>query len=64
MKTIPVLHVMVEAGDTLSHIAAVVYGDDRRWPEIFAANRHVIEDPNLIYPGQVLIIPNKRSLNE
>ena len=47
----------VESGDTLTKIAAEHYGDGSRWPEIFEANRPLIEDPDLIYPGQVLRIP-------
>jgi nucleoid-associated protein YgaU len=29
------------------------------WPRVYAANRRIIgEDPNLIFPGQQLIIPD------
>jgi len=33
-------------------------GDMKRHPEIFEANRPMLEDPDEIYPGQVLRIPN------
>lgn len=47
----------VQKGDTLSGIAREQYGDATRYPEIFEANRPMLKDPNLIYPGQVLRIP-------
>ena len=33
------------------------YGDPWKWKRIYRANRDKIEDPDLIYPGQRLIIP-------
>lgn len=48
----------VQPGDTLSGIAAEQLGDAARWPEIFALNRHIVEDPNKIFPGQVLTLPD------
>ncbi len=47
----------VEKGDTLSAIAKKVYGDANRYPEIFEANKPMLKSPDLIYPGQVLRIP-------
>lgn len=47
----------VEKGDTLSKIAKVHYGDAMKYPVIFEANRPMLEDPDKIYPGQVLRIP-------
>jgi nucleoid-associated protein YgaU len=47
----------VVASDTLSAIAQQVYGDASQWPRIFEANRDQIFNPNLIFPGQVLRIP-------
>ena len=47
----------VEPGDTLSKIAASVYGDASQWRVVHDANRHTINDPDLIHPGQVLRIP-------
>ncbi|MBX7058428.1 MAG: hypothetical protein K1X75_10220 [Leptospirales bacterium] len=49
--------------DCLSCIARrrSVYGNSRLWRRIYEANRATIgENPNLIYPGQVLAIPPKR----
>lgn len=47
----------VERGDTLSAIARDHYGDASKYPAIFEANRPMLEDPDRIYPGQVLRIP-------
>ena len=46
-----------ENGDTLWRIAEKVYGDRTKWPLIYQANRDKIQDPNKIYPKQVLKIP-------
>ncbi|AZI20588.1 peptidoglycan-binding protein LysM [Chryseobacterium taklimakanense] len=47
----------VESGDTLSKIAKEVYGDVNAYNRIFEANRPMLSDPDKIYPGQVLVIP-------
>ncbi len=47
----------VERGDTLSKIAKEQYGNAGKYPVIFEANRPMLEDPDKIYPGQVLRIP-------
>lgn len=48
----------VKKGDTLWAIAKAFYGNGSRWPSIYEANRGVIGgNPNLIRPGQVLVIP-------
>ncbi len=44
-------------GDSLSKIAKVYYGDAMKYPALFEANREVIKDANLIYPGQRIRIP-------
>ena len=49
-------YVVIE-GDSLSKIAKREYGDALQWRKIFEANRDVIKDPDLIYPGQRLTIP-------
>jgi nucleoid-associated protein YgaU len=53
----PAVFYTVVKGDTLSKIAKAQYGDWRRYPEIFEANKPMLTDPDLIYPGQVLRIP-------
>lgn len=47
----------VQKGDTLSHIAKQYYGKASQWTRIFEANRHLLDDPDRILPGQVLRIP-------
>jgi nucleoid-associated protein YgaU len=47
----------VVKGDTLSKIAREHYGDAMKYPVIFEANKPMLEDPDKIYPGQVLRIP-------
>jgi len=47
----------IQSGDTLSKIAQQHYGDANRWQELFEANREVIKDPDKIYPGQRIRVP-------
>lgn len=47
----------VQSGDTLSSIAKQHLGDSNAYNRIFEANRPMLSDPDEIYPGQVLIIP-------
>ena len=47
----------IKKGDTLSAIAKQFYGKANDYPKIFEANREVIKDPNLIFPGQKIRIP-------
>ena len=47
----------VVGGDSLSKIAKRFYGDPMQWKRIFEANRDQIDNPDLIHPGQVFVIP-------
>lgn len=49
----------VKKGDSLSKIAGAFYDDVKAYPIIFEANKPMLKDPSLIYPGQVLRIPAK-----
>jgi nucleoid-associated protein YgaU len=49
--------VVVAAGDSLSKIAKREYGDGNQWKKIFEANKDIIKDPDRIFPGQTLRIP-------
>ena len=49
----------IESGDTLSKIAKRHYGSPNAWKQIFEANRDVIDDPDRIFPGQVIKLPPK-----
>jgi len=50
---------IVVKGDWLAKIAskAEVFNDPTKWTKLFEANNNVITDKNVIYPHQVLIIP-------
>ncbi len=48
----------VKSGESLSLIAKEYYGDAMKYKVIFEANKPLLTDPNKIYPGQVLRIPN------
>jgi nucleoid-associated protein YgaU len=48
---------VIKSGDTLSAIAKQFYGDANKYQKIFEANREVIRDANLIFPGQKIRIP-------
>jgi nucleoid-associated protein YgaU len=48
---------IIQKGDSLSAIAKRYYGNAKDYPRIFDANREVIKNPDLIYPGQKIRIP-------
>ena len=48
----------VQSGDTLGKIAKEFYGNAMEYPKIFEANKPMLTDPDKIYPGQVLRIPD------
>ena len=50
----------IRKGDTLSKIARNEYGNANEWRKIYEANKDVIKNPDLIYPGQKIVIPNKQ----
>jgi nucleoid-associated protein YgaU len=52
-----VAYYVINKGDSLSAIAKHYYGNAMEYPRIFDANREVIKDPDLIYPGQKIRIP-------
>ena len=47
----------VVKGDSLWKIAKGVYGNGAMWKAIYEANKDLINDPNLIFVGQVLDMP-------
>ncbi len=47
----------VVKGDCLWAIAKTFYGSGAKYILIYNANKEIIKDPSLIYPGQVLTIP-------
>ncbi len=48
---------VVVKGDSLWKIAKKFYGSGSQNTRIYNANKDKIKNPNLIYPGQVLVIP-------
>jgi nucleoid-associated protein YgaU len=48
---------VVQPGNTLWRIARRAYGEGLLFTEIYHANRSEIADPNLIYPGQIVVLP-------
>jgi len=49
--------VVVQPGNSLWRIARSTYGDGMRYTVIFSANAAQIQDPDLIYPGQIFSLP-------
>ena len=49
--------VIVQPGNSLWRLARRAYGEGVRYTLIFEANKSQIQDPNLIYPGQVFALP-------
>jgi nucleoid-associated protein YgaU len=49
--------VKVEPGNSLWRIARNTYGRGIRYTLIYQANQEQIRDPDLIYPGQIFILP-------
>jgi LysM repeat protein len=48
----------VKSGDTLSKISRSVYGEANQYMKIYNANRDKLSDPDKIFPGQNLVIPD------
>ncbi len=49
--------VIVQPGNSLWRISRRVYGEGVRYSVIYQANRDQIRDPDLIYPGQIFVVP-------
>lgn len=47
----------VQSGDSLWKIAEAHYGNGSKYQAIFEANRDILDNPDLIKPGQVLKLP-------
>jgi len=47
----------VNRGDSLWRISQRTYGTGYRYTEIYDANQHKIRNPDLIFPGQVFVLP-------
>jgi nucleoid-associated protein YgaU len=51
---------VISPGDSLWRISRITYGDGARYVIVYRANQDKIRDPNLIHPGQILVLPMKR----
>jgi len=51
--------VTVTAGTTLWALAQNLYGTPLFWPALYCANASTIANPNRIYPGQKLSVPDR-----
>lgn len=56
-QTVEVQFYEIAKGDSLWKIASKFYKDGSKYPKIFEANKEVIKDPDLIFPGQKIRIP-------
>ena len=54
-------NVIIRRGDNLWTISRRTYGRGIRYKSIFSANTDLIHDPDLIYPGQVFLLPTERA---
>jgi len=50
---------VIARGDSLWALSRAAYGDGSHYAVIFNANRDKIHNPNLIYPGQTFVMPQK-----
>jgi nucleoid-associated protein YgaU len=50
--------VIVQPGNSLWRISRRIYGEGVRYSVIYQANQDQIRDPDLIYPGQIFILPS------
>ncbi|NND43856.1 MAG: LysM peptidoglycan-binding domain-containing protein [Xanthomonadales bacterium] len=48
----------VQPGDTLWKISKEMYGEGSKYMKIFEANKDKLENPDKIFPGQELVIPD------
>ena len=51
--------VIIRRGDTLWQISRRVYGHGVRYSTIYLANQDQIENPDLIWPGQIFAVPGE-----
>ena len=51
---------IISRGDNLWRISQRIYGSGYRYTVIYGANKEQIRNPNLIYPGQVFVLPSEQ----
>ena len=52
---------VVKENDTLIKISTEFYNDYKKWVDIYKLNKENLAKPSIIYPGQVLKLPEKKS---
>lgn len=50
---------IVKENDNLILVSETLYGDYKKWEEIYKLNKDKISNPKILYPGQVLLLPEK-----
>jgi hypothetical protein len=55
--TVETVWIWQETNDCLWNMAKEHYGNPYLWPRIYEANRHLIKDPQVIFPKQKIVIP-------
>lgn len=54
---------IVSRGDSLWRISRRIYGEGYRYTVIYGANQKQIRNPDMIYPGQVFVLPADQAQN-
>ncbi|MCG7392638.1 LysM peptidoglycan-binding domain-containing protein [Microvirga sp. ACRRW] len=55
---------IISKGDNLWRISQRIYGEGLRYTVIYGANKDQIRNPNLIYPGQVFVLPSNQGQDQ
>jgi nucleoid-associated protein YgaU len=50
--------IVIQPGNNLWRISKVIYGDGKKYSMIWGANKDLIRDPDMIFPGQIFDTPN------
>jgi nucleoid-associated protein YgaU len=53
--------IIVQPGNSLWRIARRTYGEGMRYTLLYEANKEHIRDPDLIYPGQLFVVPRTKT---
>ncbi len=58
-KTLSGNEYLVKDKDSLIKISEALYGDYKKWEDIYKLNNKTISRPTILYPGQILTLPAK-----
>ncbi len=56
------IRIEIESGDSLIDITRRIVGEEHGYKQLFPANEDRIKDEDLIYPGQILNVPDSWKL--